>query len=132
MRPSNTGKGANTVAGMLHHFFANHSLGESKVHLHADNCVPWAKQKQVPAIWRVIVGLHKSIKLSFLTVGHSPDRKTWCALIQSTSISHLHIQHDPIHLHPMLPHYQSVTEYVVIVAIMAIIREPVKTEKINK
>ena len=36
---SNTGKGANTVASMLHHFFANHTLGESEVHLHADNCV---------------------------------------------------------------------------------------------
>ena len=36
---SNTGKGANTVASMLHHLFENYSLGDSEVHLHADNCV---------------------------------------------------------------------------------------------
>ena len=29
--------------------------------------------------------------------------ETWCALTQSTSISHLHIQHHQIHLHLMLP-----------------------------
>ena len=33
------GKGANTVVSMLHHFFANHGLGDEHVHLHADNCV---------------------------------------------------------------------------------------------
>ena len=44
---SNTGKGANTVASMLHHFFANHSLGESEVHLHADNCVGQNKNNTI-------------------------------------------------------------------------------------
>ena len=33
------GKGANTVVSLLHPFFENHGLGESHVHLHADNCV---------------------------------------------------------------------------------------------
>ena len=33
------GKGANTVVSLLHHFFETHGLGESDVHLHADNCV---------------------------------------------------------------------------------------------
>lgn len=32
------GKGANTVASLLHYFFAHHGLGEEYVHLHADNC----------------------------------------------------------------------------------------------
>ena len=35
----NTGKGVNTVVSMLHYFFAHHNLGETNVHLHADNCV---------------------------------------------------------------------------------------------
>ena len=34
-----TGKGANTIVSMLHHFLQEHSLGEMDVHLHADNCV---------------------------------------------------------------------------------------------
>ena len=33
-----TGKGPNTVVSLLHHFLANHSLGELSLHLHADNC----------------------------------------------------------------------------------------------
>ena len=36
---SDTGKVSNTIVSMLHHFFEEHSLGESIVHLHADNCV---------------------------------------------------------------------------------------------
>ena len=73
------------------------------------------------------------MKRSENTVLQKPE--TWCALTQSTSITHLHIQHHPIHLHLMLPRHQSVREHVVIVAIVAIvviIREPVITEKINR
>ena len=33
-----TGKGANTVISLLHHFFGHHGLGEVEVELHADNC----------------------------------------------------------------------------------------------
>ena len=33
-----TGKGANTVISLLHHFFGHHGLGEVEVDLHADNC----------------------------------------------------------------------------------------------
>ena len=33
-----TGKGANTVISLLHHFLGNHSLGERELALHADNC----------------------------------------------------------------------------------------------
>ena len=33
------GKGSNTVVWLLHHFFETDTLGESDVHLHADNCV---------------------------------------------------------------------------------------------
>ena len=34
-----TGKGANTVISLLHHYLCHHSLGETQLHLHADNCV---------------------------------------------------------------------------------------------
>ena len=35
---SATGKGANTVISLLHHFFDHYTYGETSVHLHADNC----------------------------------------------------------------------------------------------
>ena len=72
------GKGANTVISLLHHFFETHGLGEKHVHLHADNCVGQNKNNTMMhyLAWRVINGLHDSIKLSFMLVGHtkfSPD-----------------------------------------------------------
>lgn len=33
-----TGKGANTVVSLLHHFLEHHALGETELGLHADNC----------------------------------------------------------------------------------------------
>ena len=64
---------------MLHHFFENHGLGEKRVHLHADNCVAQNKNNTVLQylLWRVMCGLHESIVLSFMLVGHtkfSPDQ----------------------------------------------------------
>ena len=35
---SDTGKDANTVASLVHHFLAYHSLEEIHLHLHTDNC----------------------------------------------------------------------------------------------
>ena len=75
---SATGKGANTVISLLHHFFSMHTFGESSVHLHADNCSGQNKNRCVIAylMWRVLTGHHKQITLSFLIVGHtkfSPD-----------------------------------------------------------
>ena len=75
---SDTGKGANSIASFLHHFFKVHGLGECEVHLHADNCVGQNKNNTVMQylMWRTMVGLHKKIALSFLIVGHtkfSPD-----------------------------------------------------------
>lgn len=75
---SATGKSANTVISLLHHFFSTHSFGESSVHLHADNCSGQNKNRHVIAylMWRVLTSRHKQITLSFLIVGHtkfSPD-----------------------------------------------------------
>ena len=94
------GKGGNSVCSMLHHFFNTHSLGEKRVHLHADNCCGQNKnnivlqvscQKNLNShehatlifffqylIWRVLVGLHESITYSFLPVGHTKFAPDWC------------------------------------------------------
>ena len=50
-----TGKGANTVVSLLHHFLENHSLGEVNVHLHADNCTRQNKHKYT---WLHTVYIH--------------------------------------------------------------------------
>ena len=77
---SDTGKGSNTIVSMLHHFFEEHGLGETMVHLHADNCVGQNKNNTMLQylIWRVMVGLHKRIALSFLIVGHTKFSPDWC------------------------------------------------------
>jgi len=36
-KASNVGKGANTTISLVHHYFEHHGLGETSVHLHADN-----------------------------------------------------------------------------------------------
>ena len=37
-KASCVGKGANSTISMVHHYFSHHGLGETRVHLHADNC----------------------------------------------------------------------------------------------
>ena len=44
---SDTGKGANTVVSLLHHFLQHHGLGEVNLHLHADNCTGQNKNNTV-------------------------------------------------------------------------------------
>ena len=75
-----TGKGANSVVSMLHHFFDVHGLGESHVHLHADNCVGQNKNNTMVQylMWRVLTGLHRTITLSFMVVGHTKFAPDWC------------------------------------------------------
>ena len=74
------GKGANSIISMLHHFFEHHSFGETKVHLHADNCCGQNKNRFMIyyLMWRVMTGLHKEIILSFLLVGHTKFAPDWC------------------------------------------------------
>ena len=72
-----TGTGANAVVSMLHHFFEVHGLGDKDVHLHADNCGGQNNSIMLGyLLWRVLIGLHENITLSFMVAGHtkfSPD-----------------------------------------------------------
>ena len=74
------GKGANSIISMLHHFFEAHGLGESSVHLHADNCAGQNKNRFMMyyLMWRVLTGLHEEVKISFLPVGHTKFAPDWC------------------------------------------------------
>ena len=44
------------MVSYLHHFFANHGLGERVVHLHADNCVGQNKNNYVMQV--TVTGIH--------------------------------------------------------------------------
>ena len=76
---SDVGKGANTTISYLHHYFEIHGLGETRAHLHADNCSGQNKNNYFIwyLAWRMILQLHESINYSFLIAGHTkfgPDR----------------------------------------------------------
>ena len=82
---------------MLHHFFECHGHGESKVHLHADNCTGQNKNRFMMfyLMWRVLVGLHKEITISFLFVGHTKFSPDWCfglfkQLYRKTKVGSIH------------------------------------------
>ena len=74
------GKGANCIVSMLHHFFKTHGLGESSVHLHADNCTGQNKNRYMMyyLMWRVLTGQYKEVTISFLPVGHTKFVPDWC------------------------------------------------------
>ena len=61
----------------LHYFFDNHSLGESEVLMHADNCNGQNKNNAMlqNLMWHTVTNRHTEITSSFLVVGHSSD---WC------------------------------------------------------
>jgi len=68
-----TGKGANAVISMLHHYLHSYSLGEAVLYIHADNCVGQNKNNVMMKYlaWRILAGLNRVIKISFLPVGHT-------------------------------------------------------------
>ena len=79
MKQFNTGKGANNIISMLHHFLETHNFGEDNLHLNCDNCSGQNKNRFVMQYlaWRVMVGLNKKITVS-LIVGHTKFSPDWC------------------------------------------------------
>ena len=69
---SDIGKGANITISYVHHYFQNHGLGETRIHLHADNCLGQNKNNCFLwyLAWRAINQLHDSIAFSFSIAGH--------------------------------------------------------------
>ena len=65
-------KGSNAVISFLDHFFKSYGLGERKAQLHCDNCSGQNKNRYALwyMLWRCIVGLHRSIEMHFMVVGH--------------------------------------------------------------
>lgn len=55
-------------------------MGETSVHLHADNCTGQNKNRYMMyyLMWRVLTGLHREVKISFLLVGHTKFAPDWC------------------------------------------------------
>ena len=73
-------KGSSAVISFLHHYFASYGLGETKVHLHCDNCSGQNKNRIMMwyILWRCIHGLHRSVELHFMVVGHTKFAPDWC------------------------------------------------------
>lgn len=75
---SDVGKGANTTISYVHHYFQNRGLGETQVHLHANNCLGQNKNNYFIwyLAWRTIMHLHESINYSFSIADHTKcDRR---------------------------------------------------------
>lgn len=47
------GKGENATISYIHYFFENHGIGETDVHLHADNCCGKKKKLLCPLVFGV-------------------------------------------------------------------------------
>ena len=67
------GKGTNPTISYVHYFLQRHGLGETDVHLHADNCGGQKKNNFFLwfFVWRLITKLHKSVLYSFLLTGRT-------------------------------------------------------------
>ena len=114
----NVGKGANTIISMLHHFFECHGYGESKVHLHADNCTGQNKNRFMMfyLMRRVLVGLHKEITVSFLLVGHTKFSTDWCfglfkQLYRKTKVGNINDIAEVVKRSATVNHPQLIGEY---------------------
>ena len=70
-------KTANTVFSMLHHFLSSEYAAPATrtLQLTADNCSAQNKNHWMPwyFAWRVIVGLHDTIEISYLIAGHTKN-----------------------------------------------------------
>ena len=103
---------------MLHHFFECHGFGETKVHLHADNCTGQNKNRFMMfyLMWRVLVGLHKEITISFLMVGHTKFSPDWCfglfkQIFRKTKVGNIHDIADVVKQSARVNHPRLIGDY---------------------
>lgn len=77
---SSTGKGANTTISYVHYYLKKHRLGETDVHLNADNCAGQNKNNYFLwyLAWRTMMNLHHTITYSFLVAGHTKFAPDHC------------------------------------------------------
>lgn len=66
-------KNANTVISLIDHYFEKHGMGEKHAYLTADNSGAQNKNNAVLhyLMYRILMGLHDQIDLSFMVVGHT-------------------------------------------------------------
>ncbi len=66
-------KGFNAVVSYLDNCFGNNGLGETAAHLHCNNCSGQNKNKTMLwyMLWRCLNGMHVSVELHFMVVGHT-------------------------------------------------------------
>ncbi len=67
------GKGCNLVISLLHHYLFKYESEQKKIRFHADSCGGQNKNQFVffYCIWRVVMGYHESLELSFMIPGHT-------------------------------------------------------------
>ncbi|XP_052267081.1 uncharacterized protein LOC127868930 [Dreissena polymorpha] len=73
------GKGANAVVSQVHHYLNTYGLGEQHAHFQRDNFCGQNKNNIVIwyLLWRVLVGLHRIITLSFMLIRHTKFTPDW-------------------------------------------------------
>ncbi|XP_055957706.1 uncharacterized protein LOC126825399 [Patella vulgata] len=73
-----SGKWANVVISLLHHFLSFYGIGETDLRINADNCAGQNNIMLHYLCWRTIIGLHHSTYLHFLMAGHTKFSPDWC------------------------------------------------------
>ena len=75
-----SGKGVNCVISLLHSYHDKYGMGETHMHLHAENCAGQNKNSYVMwyLLWFVLISRHVSITMSFLLTGHTKFSVDWC------------------------------------------------------
>lgn len=65
---TNSGKGANSVISIVHHYFNRYGYGETDCRIHFDNCSGQNKNNMVLwyGLWRVITGIFIIMLFPFL------------------------------------------------------------------
>ena len=69
----NSGKGADCVISLVHHYLGKYGYKERAIYLHADNCIAQNGNNATiqHMMWRVMTDKNESFDLSFMLVSHT-------------------------------------------------------------